>query len=279
MRTPPLAFVSQEKKRYHKKSLKVSTFYEGRVQPHSPEIMEASKKKLLDMAARDKERMMLEEMRNNVEGYMYKVKNGLAEDEDTLKVFSTEKERKDLSKFADETDEWLFDEGYSADLATMTKRYEDLSGPYEKILLRIKESKLRPEAIESLKKKVKEVEELMEKWKTSKPQVTDEERGDVLKKLDAVKKWISDNTNAQSKKKDHEDPAFLSSEVATQMKPVESLVVRLNRKPKPKPKKEEKPSESESTESNESNSTEPVDNNSTETDAPTAGPDNEGEEL
>ena len=183
--------------------------------------------------------MMLEESKNKVESYIYKIKNKLVDDEETMEKFATKKQRDEIRKLAEDAEEWLYEDGYHADLATMEDKYAELSVPFEKIVLRISESKKRPAAVEALEKKLSEIEALMEKWIEAKPQVTEDERKEVLGQVKVVREWIAGKEKAQSKKKPHEDPVYLSSEVPLQLKPIEAILVRLNRKPKPKPPKKE----------------------------------------
>jgi len=242
------AFVGQEKKRMHKKALKVIESFIGRVQPYSGEILEESKAKLAEMNRKDEERIKLEAAKNKVEGYMYTIKNKLVDDEETLAKVSTEEQREACRQAAIQTEEWLDDEGYNADLPTMEEKFAELSAPFEQILLRVREMTERPEKAAKLTKKLKEVEDLMIKWETTMPQVTQEERGDVMAKVEAARKWLSDKEDLQASKAPHEEPAYLSSEVGPQFKPVESLVMRLSKKPKPKPpKKEENETETNTT--------------------------------
>ena len=217
----------------------VETSYTGRVQPHTQDILAASKSKLLEMAQRDKERMMLEEAKNNLESYIYRVKNTLSDREEEISKVTNAKQRDEAMKLALDAQEWMDDEGYAADLATTQDKFATLSDPFEKIMLRLNEVEARPKAIEDLQKKLTDVDELMKKWETSKPQVTEEERKEVLDKVAEVRAWIEKKEKEQKKKKAHEDPAFLSEEVPGQIKPVETLVMRLSKKPKPKPPKKE----------------------------------------
>lgn len=241
----------------------------GRVRPHTADELAASKAKLLALAKKDKERMMLEEARNNVESYIYKIKNKLVDDEDTMSKFATKKERENVSNLASKAEDWMYEDGYSADLTTMEAKFLELSEPFEKILLRVSESTARPEAVAELEKKLLDVEELMKKWETTKPHVTEDERKEVLDKVGAAKEWLKDANKKQSKKKDHDDAAFLSEEVAPQLRPIESLVVRLSKKPKPKPEKK-KEDEKQAAESEE---------NTTATEESTSKEPKEGEEL
>jgi hypoxia up-regulated 1 len=229
-RSPVPAFLRRkEKKRIHKRALAVKTYYVGRIQPYSPELLEESKTKLDELAKKDKERMELEEARNKVEGYVYYIKNKLSDDEERIAKVSTEEQRAEVLKLAEDAEEWMYEDGATADLATTEDKYAELSAPAEKIFFRVEEMTERPEAVLALKGRLTKVEELMKKWETAMPQVTEEERADVLSKVEDVKKWIAMKEEEQSKREAHEDPAFTSGEVPTQMKPIEVLVTKLKK--------------------------------------------------
>jgi len=80
----------------------------------------------------------------------------------------------------------------------------------------------------------------MAKWETTMPQVTEEERKDVLDKVEVVKKWIEEKEAAQAAADPASDPVFTSEEVPLQTKEIQVLVSKLSRRPKPVPKKEKK---------------------------------------
>jgi hypoxia up-regulated 1 len=239
------------------------------------------------MALRDKERIMLEESRNKLESYIYRVKNKLEDDADQVAKVSTKEQREECLKLALAAQEWMEDDGYGADYATMEDKYAELSSPFEKIMVRLSELTARPAAVEALKKRLSEIEQLMEKWAAERPQVTEEERASVLEKVEGVRKWIGDQEEAQASKKPHEDPAFLSSVVPDQTKQIEALVLRLSKKPKPKPKpakNETKAGENSTSPSanatfDDSNSTTAEGSNSTGSSGNATGAENAGEEL
>lgn len=210
------------------------SYYTGRVQPHTEELLEASKLKLRELAEKDKARMMLEKSKNKVESYIYKIKNKLIDDEEKISKYTDEEQREEVRKLAEEAEAWLDEDGYNADLATMEDKYAEMSIPFEKILLRISESTERPRIIEDIQKKLTEIETLIEKWRESKPQVTEEERTEVLDKVKEARKWIEEKEVEQAKRELHDDAVFLSPEVVMQYKPVQEMVMRLNRRPKPK---------------------------------------------
>merc|ERR1712232_962416 len=179
--------VEKEKKKVHKRTLDVESYFEGRVQPYSDEIMVESKAKMDEMARKDKERQMLEEARNKVESYIYKIKNTLVDDEENIGKVTTEAQREEVTKLSSDAEEWLYEDGYNADLATMMDKYAEISAPMEKILYRLSEMTARPAALNALKEKLDKIEMLMMKWETTHQHITEEERKDVLSKVETVR--------------------------------------------------------------------------------------------
>lgn len=225
----------------HKRVLSVSSYHIGAVKPYSEEIMAESRAKLHELARVDKERMMLEETRNNYESYIYLIKNKLADFEDEIAAVTTEEQREALLNSASQAEDWMYDEGYDADFETYTKKYEELTGPAEKVFFRMSEVSARVDAIKELNEKLDKVEALMKKWETTMPHITEEERAGVLSKVEDVRKWIEEKTAAQAAADPTVDPVFTSAEVPLQTTEIQKVVSMLSRKPKPAPKKEEEP--------------------------------------
>jgi hypothetical protein len=227
--------VEKEKKKTHKRKLDVSKYHTGRIQPYSDEIREASKAKLESLAAKDRTRIELEEAKNDFESYIYHVKNKLMDDEEELKKISTDEQRETLREMAVEANDWLEDEGWDSDLVTYQTRLADLSAPAKEMFHRLAELVKRPEAIAAVRKTLSKVEDLMNKWETTMPQVTEEERGDVMAKVEEARKWVYDKEDAQAAANPWEPVAFNSADVPGQTKSLEKLVAKLSKRPKPKP--------------------------------------------
>jgi len=233
--------VEKEKKKVHKKILTVKTYHVGRVKPYSAVTMEESKAKLAELARKDRERIMLEEARNKVESYIYQIKNKLIDDEENVGKVTTEEQRSALSTMAEEAEDWMYDDGYNAGLATMEDKYVELSTPAEKVWFRVTELTARPEAIKSLEKKMKKIEDLMAKWETTMDWIPAEDREGVLTKLEGVKATLAEKVKAQEETDPSEDPVLLSAEIPKLLDEVKTLVTKLSKTPKPKPVvKEEK---------------------------------------
>ena len=207
--------------------------------------MTESKAKLDQLAQADKERMMLEESKNKYESYIYYIRNKLIDDEDEISKVTSEEQREALKKSAEDAEEWMFDEGFSADLKTYDEKYVELSTPAVKAFFRMAELTARPKAIDALSAKLTKIEELMKKWETTMEHITEEERTEVLDKVAVVRKWIEDKVAEQVAADPTTDPVFTSEEVPGQTKQIESIVQRLMKKPKPKPVEKKNETESE----------------------------------
>ena len=267
-------FLYQEKKRVHKRTLKISSYHAGDIQPYNEEIATESKAKLMELARKDNERMMLEEVRNNYESYIYLIRNKLIDQEDEISAVTTQDQRDELSKSAEEAEDWMYDEGYDASLEVYTQKLVELKAPAEKVFFRVAEVPARENAIASLKKKLKKVGDLMTKWETTMPQITEEERKEVLAKVDVVHNWITEKVEAQGSADPSADPVFTSEEVPLQTKEIEGMVGKLSKRPKPAPKKEEK---NETDATNENNSTADAEDGSAKTEEATTEEDEKKE--
>jgi len=232
--------VQKEKKKTHKKSLDIETYHVGKVQPLSNDLIEEYKSNIATLAELDKQRVLLEEAKNKLESYFYYVKNKLLDDEEDITKVSTEEQRDELMKLSRDAEDWLFDDGDAADLETIEAKFDELALPAEKVWFRLKEMTERPAAVKALNEKLVEIEEKFSLWVANLTHITEEEKDDVHSKIEDARKWLSDKVDAQAEKKGHEDPVFTSEEVPLQTKPIQKLISKLSKKPKPKPPKVEK---------------------------------------
>lgn len=232
--------VEKEMKKTHRKSLVIESYHIGKIQPLSKDLINEYKSNIAHLAQLDKERVLLEEAKNKLESYFYYVKNKLIDDDENIEKITTDEQREELSKLSVSAEDWLFDEGDTADLETIQSKYDELAKPAEKVWFRLKEMTARPAAVKALNEKLVEIEEKFTNWVTNMTHITEEERGDVSAKIENARKWLADKVDEQAGKAAHDDPAFTSEEVPLQTKPIQKLIAKLSKKPKPKPKVVEK---------------------------------------
>jgi len=246
--------VTKEKKRVHKKTLSVDTYHIGRIQPYSITTLTESQEKLSEMAASDAERIRLEEAKNRYESFIYRIKNKLIDDEEAIGAVSTEEQRDALLKSSQDSEEWMYDEGYDADLVTYEEKYVELYEPAEKVFFRVAEVEARPKVIKDIDEKLGKIITLVTKWETTMPQITAEERANIVEKVDEVKKAIAEKEEAQAAADPTEDPVYKSAEIPLMTKEIHTILSKLSKRPKPKAEKK-----NETDVKNEGNSTEKKD--------------------
>jgi hypoxia up-regulated 1 len=115
----------------------------------SKDEMAKSKDRLKAFAASDKARVLREEALNQLEGFTYKIRDFL--DNEDFIAKSTEAERKVLGEKSSEASDWLYEGGIDAtkdELKAKLKALQDLVQPIQQ---RVEEAVLRPEAVSKLK--------------------------------------------------------------------------------------------------------------------------------
>jgi len=250
--------VEKEKKKVHKVTLSVDTYHVGRIQPYNVDTLIESQEKLAAFAARDAERIRFEAVKNKYESFIYHINNKLIDEEEAIEAVSTEEQRDALRLSSKEAEDWMYDEGYDADLVTYEEKYVELSEPAEKIFFRMTENVERPKAIKAIEEKFGKILALLTKWETTMPQITDEERADAAAKVEEVKKTLAEKVEAQAAADPTEDPVLTSAEIPLMTKEIQGILSKLSKRPKPKVEKKDA-EDTNSTDAKDSNSTESKD--------------------
>lgn len=212
-----------------------------------------SKAKLAHLDYEDKQRKAKEAALNELEGYVYKVKNRLMDDEAELGNVSTEEQRTSLLDLVSATSEWIdMEAGPNIDLTLYKLKLTDLKVPAEAMFKRYSELTDRPAAVAKAREQLVGVKTAVGKWSDTMPHVTDEEKSKLLDLVEKASTWIDDKVEAQSKQPAHEDPVFESADVMPQLKTVGLTFEKLLKKPKPPPPK---PAKNETATTNSTNST------------------------
>lgn len=188
-----------------------------------------------------RKRLAKEKALNELESYVYKIKNRLIDDEVELSKVSTEEQRTELSELTQSTQDWLDEEvGPSVDIPTFNEKQSALSALAEPIFKRYSELTSRPAAVKKAKDQLAAVKTAVGKWHETMPHVTDEEKSKLLDLVEKASNWIEDKEEAQKKLTAFEPPAFESADVMPQLKTVTLNFEKLLRKPKPPPEKPKK---------------------------------------
>ena len=187
----------------------------------------------------DEERRAKAAAMNDLEAYIYRIKNRLEDDEAKLKAVSTDDQRQEVRDFANNVEEWLYEDGRDQTVTVYKEKYSELQTKAEEIFHRFEEIAKREEAVTKAKKVLDDIRENVLAWKgeLSMPQITEEEMDELLGLVKKAGEWIDEKVAAQEKHSPYETPLFKSNEVFVQLKKARDLHMKLLKKPKPAPPK------------------------------------------
>ena len=189
----------------------------------TPEIVKEAQTRLRTLAEADKLRMAKEAALNELEGYIYKVKNRIMDDEKELSKVSTDEQREEVIKLANDAEEWLYEDGRNQEVATYKEKQKAIKDKAEAIFFRFSEMTDRPAAVAKAREQLKAIKPTVAAWGESKPWIssTDEEKEKLLDHVEKALAWFDEKESAQKLKKSTEDaPVFQSIDVKPQLKMV-----------------------------------------------------------
>ncbi|KAK1619226.1 hypothetical protein QYE76_024743 [Lolium multiflorum] len=233
------------KKRTFRVPLKVIETTSGAGSILSKELYAEAKSRLEVLNKKDAERRKTAELKNNLESYIYSMKEKLEENTDMLTV-STEQERESFAEKLSEVQDWLYMDGEEAQAKEFQERLDQLKAMGDPILFRLSELKARPAACGSARLYLTELQKIVKNWETSKPWLPKKRIDEVVSEADKLKTWLEEKEALQKSTPVYSSPAFTSEEVYQKVLGLQDKVSSVNRIPKPKPKVEKKPPKEES---------------------------------
>ena len=131
-----------------RKTLTVDENLDATIPNHwSATMIQESKSRLRILQLADDARKAKEAAMNELETYIYHVKNRINDDENALKVISTEEQRADVLNTANQLADWLDEEGNKADVNQFKSKLKELKLQAELIFKRYSEIKDRSTAV------------------------------------------------------------------------------------------------------------------------------------
>ncbi|KAK3155066.1 hypothetical protein QOZ80_2BG0198410 [Eleusine coracana subsp. coracana] len=228
------------KKRTFRVPLKVIEKTAGAGTTLSKELYSEAKSRLEALNKKDAERRKTAELKNNLESYIYSMKEKLVESADILTV-STEQERESFMEKLSEVQDWLYMDGEDAQANEFQERLDQLKAIGDPILFRLSELKARPSACENARLYLAELEKIVKNWETNKPWLPKKRVDEIVSEAEKVKRWMEEKETLQKSTPIYSPPAFTSDEVYQKVLDLQDQVSSVNRIPKPKPKIEKKP--------------------------------------
>ncbi|AQK54690.1 Heat shock protein 17 [Zea mays] len=207
------------KKRTFRVPLKVVEKTTGGGTILSKELYSEAKNRLEALDKKDAERRKTAELKNNLESYVYSMK--------------------------EKVQDWLYMDGEDAQANEFKERLGQLKAIGEPILFRLSELKARPAACENARLYLDELQKIVNKWETNKQWLPKKRVDEVVSQAEKVKAWLEEKENLQKNTPVYSSPVFTSEQVYEKVLDLQDKVSSVNRIPKPKPKAEKKIAEEE----------------------------------
>jgi heat shock protein 4 len=207
--------------------------------------------KEVEMANQDRVVRETSDMRNELESYIYGMRDKIDSDSQ-LGKYGTQAEKDAFAKKNDEIENWLYEDGFDATKSVYITKLAELKAIGGPIEARASETEARPNAVASLQKNIEKYKQWLaeaqgnDKYK----HVTDEEFNKCHAKCDEISSWVYDMLDKQGSLAVNVEPAFTVAEANTKSTGLTNICGPIMHKPKPKPpkvdtpkKEEEKPKE------------------------------------
>lgn len=229
-----------------KKKVKRTNLQYTEVKPLDWSDSEINKFNETEVAMRNQDRIVQEtsDMRNELESYIYAMRDKISSDSQ-LGPYSTQAEKDTFTKMNEDTENWLYEDGFDATKSVYANKLGDLKNLGIPVEHRAAEASARPNAVAALQKSV----EKYKKWfadaqgNVAFSHITDDEINSCHLKCDEVSSWIYDMLDKQGALGLDVDPIFTAAEVNAKNKEVANICSPVVHKPKPKPKEEPKKEE------------------------------------
>jgi len=236
--------VKKEEEKVEKKKKTKKTFLEftqTRPLDWTKAELDAAFEKEVAMANVDRVFKETADMRNELESYIYDMRDKIISDSH-LKSFATDEERSAFSDSLEKTENWLYEDGFDAVKKVYAEKLAALKALGTPIELRQSESKSRPNAIAVLQRTV----EKFQSWLNTSTgdeqysHITEEEFKKCHESCDASSSWMYDMMDKQGSVAANQDPVVTTAEINAKTNELTKVISPIMHKPKPKPKPEEK---------------------------------------
>lgn len=224
---------TKKKRKYKKTPLEVA----ATLPKMSKAQLDAALELEAQMANQDRVIQETNDMRNELEAYIYKMRDDVIGD---LRPFVADDAKAAFEAAIGGAEEWLYEgDGYDATKSQYAARLKDLHALGSPIQARFKAHEDRPAAVSALQTKIEDLKTFANSSDECFAHVDDSERATVRDAATKAGDWLMDMLDKQGKLEQHDDPALLPADVSAKLGDLERNTKAILAKPKPIPKKEE----------------------------------------
>ncbi|RKP19188.1 HSP70-domain-containing protein, partial [Rozella allomycis CSF55] len=219
----------KEIKKTNKVDLKIETINSS----HSIEKINLLKENELKMAASDKLVADTEAKKNELEGYIYEMRDKI---ETSLSEFISEKDKMVFQKHLTELEDWLYDEGEDTTKTIYSEKLMFLQSFGTPVINRFKQLEERNSAASSLSTIIQNYLNCLSDPKYS--HIPKSELDSISAECQKASNWLNSQLESQNKSPKHIDPVFKSSDIEKKQQELISFVTPILSKKKEEEKKE-----------------------------------------
>lgn len=211
--------------------------------PLSKEQKRESRSRLVAIDNAERAQRRREEERNQLESYIYKLRDVLQSDPETVfMVYSTTEERDALSNILAEVTSWMHEEAETADLSSLREKRSALEGKEHPIQNRVKEAQEWPQHLSDLQRALTAgrifikgaYENRTNDDPENPPLHSDEELENVRTLLEGTENWLQDALDANKDRPKHLDAPVKTWEMRSRGILLQDTVTKLTRRKAPK---------------------------------------------
>ncbi|KAM0952255.1 putative Heat shock protein 70 family [Dioscorea sansibarensis] len=169
----------------------------------NPAELSAAQALEMKLARQDKLVEQTKDRKNELEAYVYEVRNKLLE---RYRSFATESEREGISKSLQQTEEWLYDGGGDETESVYSGKLLELKKLVDPVVNRFKDEEARPQAKRELLQCIVDNRLAIES-------LTTYERDAVFNECNKAEQWLRDKSQLQDSLPKNSDPVLWSHEI------------------------------------------------------------------
>ncbi|KAF4671072.1 Hypoxia up-regulated protein 1 [Perkinsus chesapeaki] len=197
------------------------------------------RRKALDK--RDQRVKDTESARNDFEAYIYSSRERLGGDDELVNKVTTENNRDDIMKTLAASEDWLYEDGFDAQLEEYKKRLDDLKKDVVPVLFRADEVELREDLPEWVSKRLGSIRHTLDNVLANRTWVANETVWKIGNDTDEFESWFKEQQEKQMKAPLTEAPVYKVLDVKKRLAAIGKAANQLMkiRKPVEQPKKKD----------------------------------------
>jgi len=190
------------------------------------------------MIASDKLIADTQEKKNNLEEYIYDMRNKINGE---YGKYIEESIKENFLKQLTENEDWLYNEGEGANKSAFVERLEALKKIGSPMVDRYTEAENRPKAISDFRTTLNQLRNAAQSWDEKYSHIEEAEKAKIVDKCTEKEKWLNEQEAKQEKLPLYEPPVLRAATIYGERESLVTFSTSILNKPKPKPKVEEPP--------------------------------------